>query len=102
MILNNEDMGLEKDIKKFRNNPQLSVDTIFDLLFDDTETSINGCKRMKKGKYRVVNIREPFMTNMKHLVYVIKSNRSNASYEWAISTEAIDFAIQKKYIVINN
>lgn len=39
------------------------------------------------------------MSNMKYLVYVIVSNRSNATYEWVISTEVIDYGIEKGYII---
>lgn len=59
MILNNEEMGLDGNIKKYRNRPNLNIGSVIEFLFNDTSTAIAGCKNMKKGKYRVINIREP-------------------------------------------
>lgn len=99
MILNNEEMGLELNIKRYRNRPKLQIGSVIEFLYNDTSTSIVGCKKIKKGKYRVINIREPLMSNMRYLVYILVSNRSNATYEWAISTEVIDYSIEKGYVI---
>ena len=98
MRFNREDIGIEKLVKPYRNKPKLSAGSIIELLYNDEDTPLSGCRTMKKGKYKITNIREPFMSHIKQLVYVIKSNRENATYEWAISTEAIDYSIDKGYI----
>lgn len=64
------------------------------LLHDDTEPHMPGCRRMKKGRYLVVNVGDSF--NRKVLPaksYDLKLDRMNASYEWSINTVAIDKAI---------
>lgn len=98
MKFNNEEIGIEKLVKPYRNNPKLKENDIINVLYNDEHVPVPGCKVLKKGKYKVLKIREPFATKF-GLVYELISTRLNATYIHPIYTENIDYAIDKGYIM---
>lgn len=44
--------------------------------------AVPGVKNLKRGNYKIINIREPYFGPKTEMVYVFKSTRLNSKYEF--------------------